>query len=142
MSAELAFTAERYEVIVSENRLKKRPRRTSRRERINLLTERTVSSTRPSLSSFIEATEILAYPVSQSGREGRRGSREGGLIGEAESGDVDVIQKFGWIGKRGSGEREGMKSGGREPKPKGRKPIFSSFALFHLGRPKRILRVV
>ena len=45
---------------------------------------------------------------------------------EVASGDVDVIQKFGWIGgKRERGEGGAARRGGGKG---GKNPIFSSFA--------------
>ena len=49
--------------------------------------------------------------------DGGREGGEGALIGEAES-DVDVIQKFGWIGKR-AGVEEGAMGWGIGDRAKG-----------------------
>ena len=67
---------------------------------------------------------------------------EGALIGHAES-DVDVIQKFGWIGKRARVEGQWMDGMGIERGRGGRgdwgkNPIFSSFA--NVGGPLPLLQ--
>ena len=72
--------------------------------------------------------------------DGWREGGEGALIGEAES-DVDVIQKFGWIGKR-AGVEEGAMGWGIGDRAKGggagnnvRTPSFPRLRTQRGGRP-------